>query len=109
MDTRNQTAESARFFFSVAESVLDTRNQTTDITKFFISEAETVLATRNQTTESARFFISWDGFFLRKVHAQKSSCEINKQEQMFENKLTNICSYNIIHSYRTNVLILNGG
>ena len=130
LDTRNQTAESARFFFSVAESVLDTRNQTTDITKFFISEAETVLdtrsqtaesarffiseaesvlATRNQTAESARFFISWDGFFLRKVHAQKSSCEINKQEQMFENKLTNICSYNIIHSYRTNVLILNGG
>ena len=130
MDTRNQTAESARFFFSVAESVLDTRNQTTDITKFFISEAETVLdtryqtaesarifiseaetvlATRNQTTESARFFISWDGFFLRKVHAQKSSCEINKQEQMFENKLTNICSCNIIHSCRTNVLILNGG
>ena len=109
LDPRYQTAESARIFISVVETVLDTRSQTAESARIFISEAESVLATRNQTAESARFFISWDGFFLRKVHAQKSSCEINKQEQMFENKLTNICSYNIIHSYRTNVLILNGG
>ena len=32
--TRNQTAESANFFFSEVESVLDTQYQTADITKY---------------------------------------------------------------------------
>ena len=51
--TRNQTAESTRFFFPEVESVLATQYQTADITKFFISEVESVLDTRNQTAESA--------------------------------------------------------
>ena len=43
---------------SVAELVLATRNQTTESARFFFSEVESVLATRHQTTESANFFFS---------------------------------------------------
>ena len=58
MNPRYLTTGSARFFFSDAESVLATRHQTMDITKFFISDAESVMDTRHQTTESANFFFS---------------------------------------------------